>query len=424
MKAESKKLPKSQIEITFELTEEEFKKYVGKATEHLKSHVKVDGFRKGKVPNSMVEQQVGKENLLAEAGDIAVRESYFNYVKEQKLEPVGNPEISITKIAQGSPFEFKAIITVMPEIVLPDYKEIAKTVADKDFAVTEEEIQHAINHLQRSRAKMIPKDASEQAAKKDFVHILYSSKDFSDGKEIPDQFVLGEGGFMPGFEDQIVGMKAGETKEFKATFPKDAPQKNLAGKESDFKVTLNSVHTMEMPEVSDAWAKELGGFDTLVALKESITKGMTEEKAEQEKQRKRSEILEKIAEKTSIEIPEAVVEYEKQSLLERFQRQITQQFKISFEEYLASVKQTEEHIKQSFQKEAEKRLKEFLILRQIGKDERIEVTAEELKAEVEKALENYPADQKRQIDISQFNEYTEGVIYNEKVFKLLEDSSK
>ena len=175
MKTEQKKLPKSQLEITFELTPEEFKEHMSHAVEHMKGHIKVDGFRPGKAPASMVEDKIKPEALLMEAGDHAVQHVYVDYIKSAKLEPVGNPEVSIVKIANGSEFVFKAVITVLPEVELPDYKEIAKTVKGKKIEVTEEEIQDSINYLQKTRAKFTAHN--NPAVLKDFVEIEYSAKE-------------------------------------------------------------------------------------------------------------------------------------------------------------------------------------------------------------------------------------------------------
>ena len=422
MKVEQKKLPKSQIEIEFELTPEEFKEHMSHAVEHLKHHVKVDGFREGKAPAKMVEDKIKPEALLMEAGDHAVQHVYVDYIRENKLEPVGQPEVSIIKIAQGSPFVFKAVITVLPDVELPDYKEISSKIKGKEISVTEEEIQDSINYLQKSRAKFTLKN--EGAEKKDFVEIKYQNKDIEGGKEVDDKFILGEGGFMQGFEDSIVGMKAGEEKEFSVKFPENSPRKDLAGKEGTFKVKVISVQKMELSEINDEFAKQLGSFDTMVALKTSMKEGITTEKTEEEKQRKRGEILERIAEKAKFEMPVAMVEYEQERLLEDLKNKIAQTIKITFEEYLASVKQTEEQLKQTYQKEAEKRLRGFLVLREIGRKESIEVPEEEVDAEVTKSIKNYSKAQLDKIDIEQLKEYTKGVIHNEKIFQLLENFSK
>lgn len=417
MKATQTKLPKAQMEIEFELTEEEFKKHADHALLHLKEHIKVDGFRPGHAPAEIVEERVGKENLLMEAGDIAVKEVYSKYIAENKLEPVGQPEVSIVKIAQGSPFIFKAKITLLPDVELPDYKNIASRIKGKEVSITEEEVQDALNYLQKTRAKFTAED--RPAEKKDFVEITYQNKDINEGKEVDDKFILGEGGFMKGFEDNIVGMKAGEEKEFKVVFPDNSPRKDLAGKEGDFKVKMISVQKMELPELNDEFAKELGAFDTLVALKQSMKEGIIQEKEVAEKQRRRGEILDKISEKVKVELPDTLVDYEKQRLMDDLKYRINQNMKISFEQYLASVKQTEENLKQTFQKEAEKRLKGFLILRELGKKENIEVSDKEVEEELKKAMKKPFDTAQGKIDIEQLKEYTKGVIYNEKVFQKL-----
>ena len=206
--------------------------------------------------------------------------------------------------------------------------------------LTEEEVKDSINYLQKTRAKFSLKN--EGAEKKDFVSIEYycpllepvhpvKSAPQSEGGVSPeakqfnwvkDKFILGEGGFMPGFEDNIVGMKDGDEKTFVVKFPENSPRKDLAGKEAEFKVKMISVQKMELPEINDEFAKQMGAFDTLVALKESVKTGITAEKTEQEKQRKRGEILEKIAVKAKFEMPEAMVEYEKERLLEDLKNRV------------------------------------------------------------------------------------------------------
>ena len=387
MKTEQKKLEKSQIEITFELTADEFKEHTSHALEHLKAHVKVDGFREGKAPASMVEEKLKPEALLMEAGDHAVKHVYTDYVRENKLEPNGNPEVSIVKIAKGSEFIFKALITLLPEVELPDYKEIASKIKGQEVSVTDQEVIDTLNYLQKSRAKFTAKN--DVAAKKDFVDLIYQSKDLSDNKEFEDKFILGEGGFMKGFEENIEGMKDGEEKTFKITVDKDFADKGLAGREMEFKVKLVSIQKMELPEINDEFAKQLGAFDGLVALKESMKEGMTAEKKEAEKQRRRGEFLEKIVEKTKVELPDAIIAYEQEQLLEDLKNRITQNMKITFEQYLASIKQTEEQIKETFKKEAEKRIKGFLVLKELGKQEKVEVSDKEVEEEIEKATKNY-----------------------------------
>lgn len=421
MKAEVKNLGKSQLEVTFELDEQEFSGYAERALAHLQEHTKMDGFRQGQVPLDMVEKKVGQESLLIEAGDLAVKESYAKYVNENNLEPVGSPEVQILKIAKGSPMVFKVMFSVIPEIQLPDYKEIASKVKVNSIEVDEKEIEDALNYLQKSRAKFSQIDKGAEL--KDFVEIEYENENINQGKMVRDRFTIGEGGFMKDFENNILGMKAGEQKEFKAKFPENTPN-NLAGKESNFKVKMISVQKMELPEINDEFAKSLGMFDTLVALKNNLKEGITLEKREAEKHKNRAEILANITEKIKFELPETMVEYEKSHSLKDLKKQVDQQFHIPLEEYLKQVNKTEEQIKEGFKAEAEKRIKNFLVLRQVGKLENIEVSNQEIEDEMNKVIRNYSKAEAQKIDISQLKEYTKSAIYNEKVFQVLEKLEK
>lgn len=422
MNTNIKKLEKSQIEVEFELTAEEFQKHLDSALLKLKDQVKMDGFRKGAVPLKMVEEKIGNENLLMEAGDLAVKKSYSEFVRENNLEPIGDPEVQIKKIAKGSPFEFVVKVSVLPEIKLPDYQEIAKKIKVQEIKVDDKEIEDAISYLQKSRAKLSQVDRG--AEPKDFVEIEYQNSQINGGKMIKDGFILHEGGFLKDFEDNLLGMKTGEEKQFKAKFPDNTPNKDLAGKESDFLVRMVSVQKMELPEIDDEFAKALGAFDTMVSLKENIKGGITMEKQVGEKQRQRGEILSKISDKITFDLPEKMVDYESIRLFEDFKNQIAQNAKVDFDEYLASVKKSEDEIKKSFKMEAEKRIRNFLVLREIGKAEKIEVTEEELDVEMQNAIKNYSKEQLEKIDINELREYTKGAIYNEKVFQILENYSK
>lgn len=419
MKTDIKKLEKSQIEIEFELTSEEFLEHYNHTLEHLKHHVKVDGFRDGKVPAKIAEEKIKPEIILMEAGDHTVQHVYSDYIRENKIEAVGHPEVKIVKIAKGSPFVFKAIVTVLPEVELPDYKEIAKSIKGQDVEVSEEEIKSAINYLQKTRAKMSLKN--DVAEKGDFVEIEYSCPLLENGKVIKDQFILGEGGMIMDFENNLIGLKDGQEKEFKVDFPENS---QFAGKVGEFKVKIVSVQKMELPEINNEFAKQLGAFDSLVALQTSTKDGLLAEKKEGEKQRRRAEILSKITEKAKFDIPEIMVKYEQERLFEDLKERIQATVRgITFEQYLSSVKKTEEEIKETYKKEAEKRLRGFLVLRQLGKQENVDVSDKEVEEEVEKSIKNYSKEELSQIDINELKEYTKGVIMNEKIFQILENLS-
>ena len=427
MKHTIKKLPKSQIEIEIEVPSEELEDFISHAKEHFAEHLKVPGFRPGNVPKEMVESKVGAEQILAEAADLAVNHSYKKIVTENNLEPIAHPEVKVLKLAQGNPFIFKITVNVLPEVDLADYKKIASQAEISEASATEEEIKDSLEYIRKTRAKYSQLDRPAQ--EKDFVEVEYESPELGtmsvlkDGKgsnKTKDQFVLGEGGFMPGFEQNIIGMKNNEEKEFSIVFPKAAQRKDLAGKEVHFKVKVISVQKVELPEVNDEFAKALGKFETVADLMVSVKEGIKMEKDEQAKQVRRNETLERIADKSKFDLPQSLIEMERDNLFKNFQNKVTQNYKITFEQYLTSVNQSEAKLKESFAKEAEKKVKNYLVLKEIGKKEGVVVAPEELEKQVNFTLSHYPKETLAKIDINELKEYTKGVIFNEKVFQKLE----
>lgn len=420
MKTSIQKLPKSKIEILFELSTEEFKDYLDKAIFNLGRDIEIQGFRKGKVPKEILERELGIGKILDEAANLAVKESYVKVILENNIEAIGRPEIQITKIAQGSPFEFKAEVFVLPEVNLPDYREIASKIKPREVSVEEKEVEEALIFLQKSRAKFLPK--TEGCQNGDFVEIIFQSPQIEGGKENKDSFILGQGHFVPGFEKNLEGMKAGAEKEFSINFPENYYQKNLAGKVIDFKVKMISVSKIELPEITDNWARSLGKFEDLESLKRSIREGIKMEKIEEEKQRNRQEILEKIQEKTVLEIPEILIDFEKERMLEELKENLQNQFQIEFNDYLDKIQKTPEELKDSFLSEAERRVKGFLVLREIAKKENISVSQEEVEEKINELLKHYPSVEmaEKTLDLEKLKVYYEGVIRNEKVFQFLE----
>jgi len=275
-----------------------------------------------------------------------------------------------------------------------------------------------------SRAKF---SQIERAAQKgDFIELEYSSPQIENGKIQKDGFFLGQGYLIPGFEEKLEGMVAGEEKSFSLRFPETHSQENLAGKEINFKTKMLSVQKVELPQIDDQFAKSLGNFENLNSLKENITKGLKMEKEIKESQRIRQEILDKIAEKISWEIPEILIETEKNRMLEDLKINVRQKLQISFEEYFKKINKSEKEILESFQQDAEKMVKSPLILKEIAKKENIEAKEDEIKEKVNQALGSYPDPEKAQkeVDPERLKLYIEERIKNEKTLQFLESFSK
>jgi len=448
MKTSVKKLPKSQIELKIEVSAEEFNQFIEKAAAELGKDLEIKGFRKGKVPKEIIEKEVGSEKILIEAADLTVEENYKKAILENKIEAILQPKIEIRKLAKGDSFIFLAKTAVLPEIKLPDYKKIASKIKRKKNIVEEKEITEALKWLQKSRAKFTLKNQAAEIG--DFVEIEYcrstplseprpsragslKPKEADYHETWKDAFILGEGHFLPGFEEKLIGMRAGpasapdgatagkEEKEFSLTIPEKHPLRKY-GREITLKVKMNSVQDVELPEIGDQLAKSLGKFENLAELKKNIKEGLNLEKERAESQRVKNEILEEINQASEYEVPEVLITREQEQMLENLKRNVPDSFKIPFVDYLKKIKKTEKEILDSFLPEARKKVKNFLVLREIGKREKIEVSENEIKEEVNKILKNYQNIETAQknLDSEKLKDYTKEAIKNEKIFQLLE----
>lgn len=416
-----KKLPKSQLELEIKILAPEFQSFIDKAIFQLGQNLEIEGFRKGKAPKEIIEKNFGQDKILKEATQLAIRKNYLKVVSEKKITAMTNPEIEILSPPKiGKELLFKAKISVLPEIILPDYKKIAVNCEKKEVLVKEKEIEDTLLWLQRSRAKF--SQIARPAQKGDFVEIEFSSPSIEGNAKKKDAFLLGQGHLIPGFEEELEGMEAGQEKKLSLQLSKEHFQKDLAGNSVDFEVKMLSVQKMELPELGDQLAKSLGQFENLAALKRNINQGLNLEKEMQEKQRLRQEILEKIINKVSWEIPKVLIAEEQNRMLDNFKKEIANKFQISFEEYLEKVKQTKEALWQTLQKRAEARIKGFLALNKISTTENIQVSEEEIKDGVSKVLNKYKniEEAKKGVDLEKLKLYIENEIRNEKTLQFLE----
>lgn len=421
---EIKKLPKSQIEFEMSVPAAEFEKFIDEAAAHMSEDLKIDGFRPGKAPRRVVEQKVGAEKVLAHGAEHAIKKIYVDAITKNKIEAIGEPKITITKIAPGNDLEFKAVVGTMPEITLANYRKSAKAVKKiQPEKVTDGQIQKEIETLRKSRAKLIT--VSREARQGDRVEIDFEV--FADGKLIEGgqaknhPLTIGENYFIPGFEDRLVGMKEKDEKEFELEFPKDYHQKELTGKPARFKVKMNLVQEKELPEIGDDFAKSLGQFENLEALQKSISEGIELEQKKKNEEKWHAEAIEKIAAESEIELPDVLIERELDKMTAEFEQNIAA-MGLKFETYLANIKKSKSEITKGWQETAEKRVKAALVLKEIAKVENIEVPAGEIEKEMNKILAYYKStpDMEKKVDMERLYDYTKGMLTNEKVFKFLE----
>ncbi len=351
--------------------------------------VKVAGFRPGKAPKNIVEKEIGTERFEAEILDILLPQTYYEAVMQEKLEVVGAPEVKLVKFVPTDGLTYEAVVEIMPEIVIPDLKKIS--VKKQKVEVKKEEVQEVLDDLAKQLQKF---QVVERAAKKgDRVEIDFDGYlkglPFDGGKSQNHPLVLGSGSFIPGFEEQLEGTKAGDEKDVEVTFPKDYHAENLKGEKVTFKVKVHTVEEIILPDIDDAFAKEVGTFKDLDTLKADVEKQLLFTKETQERHRLEDEILTAIAEKAKFTVPEGLVSQEQHRLMHDAENNLAQQG-MQMAQYLEMIKKTPEEVEAEMKPEAEKRVKVGMILTQFAKDGEYKATEAELKKAVEDRIKSHP----------------------------------
>ena len=420
-----KQLPKSRVELTISVPAQELERFLDLAAEELSKDINVNGFRPGKAPRKIIEQKVGSEKILAHGAEKAIKKSYVDSIVRNKIEAIGEPEVTITKIAPGNNLEYKAVVSVMPKITLTDYRKEAKQIKKIDSVnIKPGQVDKEIENLRQSRARLITVD--REARKGDRVEIdfrvLVDGQEIKDGVSKNHPLVIGENYFIPGFEDRLLGMKEGEEKKFDLSFPKDYHQKELAGQLARFEVRMNLVQERQLPKADDEFAISLGKFESLEKLKESLKEGLELEEKKKNQDKRRIKIIEKISKSSQMDVPDILLENELEKMLGEFEQNITQTG-MDLDAYLNYIKKTREEIKKDWRIPALNRVKAALILKEIARKENIEVESREIESEMNKVLAYYEntGAMKKNVDMESLYNYTKGNLLNEKVFQFLEN---
>ena len=378
-------------EVNIKIEGEEWKKALHKAYEKNNKKAKIDGFRPGKAPYEIFVKHYGIENLFIDAADSCLQESYLKAITESKLIPVTEPKVDIKEIDEEH-VEFIFTIITKPEIKIKKYEGL-KIKKDK-LEVKEEEIQDEIDHLLEQYAELVVKEGTVENG--DTVIIDYEGfldgVPFEGGKAENYSLVIGSNTFIPGFEEQLIGMDKDSEKEIKVTFPEDYHAENLKGKETTFKVKVHEIKTKENRELDDEFFEDLGmeGVNSLETLKESIKEHLEAHKKTDIENKFVDDMLDAISKQTEIDIPEEMVEDEINHLIKRFEEQLKYQG-VSLDLYYSLTKSTEKDLREQVEKEAFKNVLYRLILEELVKILEITVTDEEVDEELEKMAKQYNA---------------------------------
>ncbi len=379
--------------LTIEVSPEEFDKALDQAFKKVSKDVQIPGFRKGKIPRKIFENRFGVESLYQDAVDIVLPDAYMKAIEETNIEPVAQPEVDIETIEQGKPLVFTAKVTVKPEVKLGEYKGLE--VEEQSVEVTDEDVEKEIEHQREHHAELVVKEEGTveegDTVVIDFEGFL-GDEPFEGGKGENHSLEIGSGQFIPGFEEQLVGKKAEEDTEISLTFPEDYHAEELAGKEATFKVKIHEVKSKELPELDDEFAKDIDEeVETLDELKKKKKEELEEQKKQEAENQKRETLLEKASENAEVVIPEAMVDTELDQMVKEFEQRLQMQG-MTLEMYSQFSGQDVDALKEQMKEDAEKRVKTNLTLEAIVENEDLEVSEDDLNAELENMASMYGTD--------------------------------
>ncbi len=384
------KLEKNMAKLTIEASAEELGKAIEKAYQKNKNKMSVPGFRKGKVPQQMLEKMYGAEIFYEDAANILIPDAYEKALTEEKdLEVVSQPKIDVVQLEKGKPFIFTAEVALKPEVTLGKYKGVAVEKFDTD--VTDDEIMAEINKERESNARTISVD--DRAVKDGDMTVIdfegfVDGVAFDGGKGENYPLTIGSNSFIPGFEAQLVGAKLNEETEVNVTFPEEYQAEELAGKPALFKVTVKEIKEKELPELDDEFASEVSEFDTLEEYKADVKTKIGERKETEAKNKKEDAVIEAIIADSKMDIPEPMLETQTRQMAEDYAQRLQQQG-LSLEQYFQFTGLTGEKFLEQMKPAAEKRIQSRLVLEAIVKAENFQVTDEEYDAELEKMAGMY-----------------------------------
>ncbi len=423
MNVEKKDLDKSQVELNIELSWEELQPYIEEGARELSQEVEIEGFRKGSAPVEVVKQKVGEMSVLDKAARIAVNKTLDKAIAENlSSQPIGQPKVDITKLSPNNPMAYKAVLSLLPEVKLGDYKN-HKIEKEKE-KVEEGEIDKTLEQLRENQTKENVVDREIKDGDKVVVDIDMSidGVGVEGGQSKDTAVVMGKEYLVPGFDKNLLGAKKGEELNFQIDYPEEHHQKNLAGKKVDFKTKVKEVYELEKPELNDEFAQKFG-FKTLQELKDTLEGNIAQEKKQQSEQKTEMKMIEEILAQTEFgDIPDVLLEDEAGKMLGEMEQNVTSQGG-KFEDYLGSIKKTKEQLKEELKPEAEKRVKIALLIREIGQKEGVGASKEEVDEKQKELLEQYKGYEKVEERVKEpsYRAYLENIIVNNKVVQKLKD---
>ncbi len=399
MSLQVEKMEKNMAKLTIEVSAEELEKAIQGAYLKQRGKISVPGFRKGKVPRQMIEKMYGAEIFYEDAANALIPDAYSKAYDECELEIVSQPSINVVQLEKGKPFIFTAEVALKPEVTLGEYKGLK--VAKVSNRVTAKEVEARLEAEQKKNARTITVD---DRAVQDGDEVVLDFEGFVNGVAFEGgkgenySLTIGSGSFIPGFEEQLIGVETEKEVEVNVTFPAEYHAADLAGKEAVFKCTVHEIKVKELPELDDEFAAEVSEFDTLDAYKADIKAKIKEEKLAEGKRKKEDQAVETAVANATMEIPEAMIDTQVQQMVQEFAQRMQSQG-LTMEQYFQFTGLTADKMMEEMKPQAVKRIETRLVLEAIVKAENIEISDEKVEEELAKMAEMY------QMEVDKLKEY-------------------
>ena len=415
---------KNELKLEFKIEAKKFDEAIMKVYTKSAKYFNIPGFRKGKAPFNIVERMYGDEIFYEDAFNELVPPIYDKEIEENKLEVVSRPDIHIENMKKGEDLVFTATVQTKPEVVLGQYKGVE--LKKVEYKVTDEDVNHELEHMQEHNARIITVE-DRPVKEKDIAVIDFEGfvdgKAFEGGKAENHELEIGSNTFIPGFEEQMIGMKAGEEKDINVTFPEDYFSKDLAGKEATFKVKLHEIKEKKLPTLDDEFAKDVSEFDTLNDLKTSIKEKKQAQNDDRAKHETESLAIEAVSNNTPIDIPSGMIETEIDAMIRDLEQQLSYQG-INLDQYLHMINKTRKEIEDNYKEQAEKNVKSRLVLEAIIKEEKLEASDDEVSAKIKEMATNYGRKEEELNKNEALKEYLANNIKTENAIDLIVKNAK
>ena len=414
----------NEIKIEIKIDAEKFDNAIKKVYFQSAKYFNIPGFRKGKAPQAIVEKYYGKEIFYEDAFNEIAEDEYKKAIEDNKLDVVSKPEIDIVKMEKGQDLIFTATVQTKPDSKLDKYKGIE---IDKiEYNVKASDVKEELKKMQEKNARII--SVEDSPVKNGNITIIdfegfADGKAFDGGKAENYELEIGSGAFIPGFEEQIIGMKVGDEKDIVVKFPEDYHAKELAGKDATFKVKLHEIKKKELPELDDEFAKDVSEFDTLEELKKSIKERLEKLNKQKEDAEKRDAVINAIVENLEVEIPSGMIEVEIDNMIADMEQRMSYQG-LRLEQYLKMLNKTVEQLRTEYEPVAINSIKSRLALEKVIENEKIDATDEEINNKIEEMAKNYGKKPEELQENKNLKNYIIEGIKNEKAIDFLIKNSK